>query len=224
MLSSPAMPGTNGNPPPSRSSDGGAPSGRASEVTALLAAWSRGDASAYDRLVPLVYSELREMAGRYLRRERPDHTLQPTALVHEAYLRLVDQTSARWSNREQFFAIAAQAMRRILVDHARGRDARKRGGDVVRVPLDDAGETPGGPDAAATAAGPREADLVDLDDALRELAGLDPELVKVVELRYFAGLTIEETAAARGVSPATVKREWAAARAWLFRRLRGTAT
>lgn len=188
-------------------------------MTALLAAWGRGDASAYERLVPLVYADLREMAGRYLRRERPDHTLQPTALVHEAYLRLVDQTSARWSNREQFFAIAAQAMRRILVDHARGRDARKRGGDVVKVSLADAGA----PEPAAPSAGPPEVALVDLDEALHELAGLDPELVKVVELRYFAGLTIEETASARGVSPATVKREWAAARAWLFRRLRGGA-
>ena len=191
-------------------------------MTALLAAWGRGDASAYERLVPLVYAELREMAGRYLRRERPDHTLQPTALVHEAYLRLVDQTSARWSNREQFFAIAAQAMRRILVDHARGRDARKRGGDVVKVPLADAGG-PGVPEPAAPSSGPTEVALVDLDEALHELAGLDPELVRVVELRYFAGLTIEETASARGVSPATVKREWAAARAWLFRRLRGAA-
>lgn len=193
-------------------------------MTTLLAAWSRGDTSAYDRLVPLVYAELREMAARYLRRERADHTLQPTALVHEAYLRLVDQTSARWANREQFFAIAAQAMRRILVDHARGHDAQKRGGDVVRVPLGDAGDAEGGPLAAAPSTAPREVALVDLDEALRELAGLDPELVKVVELRYFAGLTIEETAAARGISPATVKRDWAAARAWLFRRLRGPAT
>ena len=192
-------------------------------MTSLLAAWGRGDASAYDRLVPLVYAELREMAARYLRKERPDHTLQPTALVHEAYLRLVDQTSARWANREQFFAIAAQAMRRILVDHARGRDAQKRGGDVVKVPLADAGDGPGAPGGGSPSSAPREVALVDLDAALHELASLDPELVKVVELRYFAGLTIEETAAARGVSPATVKREWAAARAWLFRRLRGTA-
>ena len=191
-------------------------------MTALLSAWRRGDASAHDRLVPLVYDELREMAGRYLRRERPDHTLQPTALVHEAYLKLVDQTSARWTNREQFFAIAAQAMRRILVDHARGHDARKRGGDVVKVPLAGADGAEGAPPGAVPSEPPREVDLVDLDEALRELAAFDPDLVRVVELRYFAGLTIEETAAATGVSPATVKREWAAARAWLFRRLGGT--
>jgi RNA polymerase sigma factor (TIGR02999 family) len=193
------------------------------QVTQLLLAWGDGDRSAYERLVPLVYGELHEMARRYLRRERPDHTLQPTALVHEAYLRLVDQSSARWSNRTQFFGIAAQAMRRILVDHARGRAARKRGGDVVRVALGEPeGPTSQGEAFAVTV--PRDVELIDLDDALRELTALDPHLVRVVELRYFAGLTIEETAEVLDVSPATVKRDWVAARAWLFQRLRGVRT
>lgn len=191
------------------------------QVTELLLAWSDGDRSAYERLVPLVYRELHEMAQRHLRRERSDHTLQPTALVNEAYLRLVDQSAARWRNRSQFLGVAAQAMRRILVDHARGRAAQKRGGDAVRTAL---GEPEG--DATAldglVATAPRDVELIDLDDALRALGALDPTLVRVVELRHFAGLTIEEAAEALGVSPATVKRDWVTARAWLFQRLRGS--
>ncbi len=189
-------------------------------VTQLLLAWGDGDRSAYERLVPLVYEELHDMAQRYLRRERTDHTLQPTALVNEAYLRLVDQSSARWNNRAQFFGVAAQAMRRILVDHARGRSARKRGGDAVRVVLGEAeGDSTAFDGSGVTV--PRDVELIDLDDALRALAALDPPLVRVVELRYFAGLTVEEAADVLGVSPATVKRDWVAARAWLFQRLRG---
>lgn len=190
-------------------------------MTQLLLAWGGGDQSAYERLVPLVYAELHDMARRYLLRERSDHTLQPTALVHEAYLRLVDQSSARWSNRTQFFGVAAQAMRRILVDHARGRAAQKRGGNVVRVVLGDPeGEAVAAEGSAVTL--PRDVELIDLDDALRALSAVDPDLVRVVELRYFAGLTVEEAAEVLGVSPATVKRDWVVARAWLFQRLRGT--
>jgi len=189
-------------------------------ITGLLHAWGQGDRAAYEELVRLVYGELRRLAQRHLRRERTGHTLQPTALVHEAFLRLQGQTAVRWQNRSQFFAVAAQAMRRILVDHARTRGRLKRGGDVVRVSLDDDGKVPGaaGGEAATT---PRGVDLLDLDRALNELADLDPELARVIELRYLGGLTIEETAAAMDTSPATVKRAWVTARAWLLRRLEG---
>jgi RNA polymerase sigma factor (TIGR02999 family) len=180
-------------------------------VTGLLQAWGGGDATALDRLVPIVYEELRRQAQRYLRRETPGHTLQTTALVHEAYLRLVDQRQARWQNRAQFFGVAAQLMRRILVDHARQRQAAKRGGSAIQVPLDE-----------GAVAGPEsDVDLVALDDALTRLAALDPQQARVVELRYFTGLGIEEAAEALGISPATVKREWAMARAWLKRELGG---
>lgn len=216
------MPKGSGNPgvsslDPTSGMDSGPKPGH---VTQLLLAWGDGDRSAYERLVPLVYQELHDMAQRYLRRERTDHTLQPTALVNEAYLRLVDQSSARWSNRAQFFGVAAQAMRRILVDHARGRSARKRGGDAVRVVLRETEGDAAAVDGSAVTV-PRDVELIDLDDALRALATLDPALVRVVELRYFAGLTVEEAAEVLGVSPATVKRDWVAARAWLFQRLRG---
>ena len=160
-------------------------------------------------MVPLVYEELRRQAQRYLRRESPGHTLQTTALVHEAYLRLVDQRTARWQSRAQFFGVAAQLMRRILVDHARSHHAAKRGGSAIQVPLEE--ET--------AAAEERDVDLLALDEALTRLAQLDERQAKVVELRYFTGLGIEETAEALGISPATVKREWTMARAWLKREL-----
>ncbi len=178
-------------------------------VTNLLQAWGSGDAAALDRLVPIVYDELHRQAQRYLRRENPGHTLQATALVNEAYLRLVDQREARWQNRAQFFGVAAQLMRRILVDYARRHQAAKRGGSAIQVPYEE--------DAVAVAES--EIDLVSLDDALTRLAALDTRQARVVELRYFTGLGIEETAEALGISPATVKREWAMARAWLKREL-----
>jgi RNA polymerase sigma factor (TIGR02999 family) len=180
-------------------------------VTKLLLEWGHGSSVARDELMPLVYEELRRLAGARLRDERADHTLQATAIVHEAYLRLVDQRRVRWRNRAHFFAIAARMIRRILVDHARRRQAGKRGGGRVRVTMDE--------EWAGIAE--RDLDLVALDEALRELAELDPELARLVEMRFFGGLTIEETAAALEISPATVKREWAAARAWLRRRIGG---
>lgn len=183
------------------------------EVTQLLLEWGRGNPAALDRLVPLIYEELRSMAARYLRREDPGHTLQPTALVHEAYLKLVDQKRVRWKNRAQFYGVAAQAMRRILLDHARSRNAAKRGGGRTRVAVSD---TPGG-------AQPREVDLIALDQALTRLSALDEDQAKIVELRYFGGLTVDETAEVVGVSTATVERDWRSARAWLHRELAGGA-
>jgi RNA polymerase sigma factor (TIGR02999 family) len=183
------------------------------DVTGLLLAWGRGDQSAADRLVPAVYDELRRHAERAMRREGVEHTLQATALVHESYLRLVDQRRVEWRNRAHFFAIASTVMRRILVDHARARLTAKRGGGAVPVSL--AGAEP------ATPEGTDEADLLALHEALEKLAALDPDQARLVELRYFGGLTIEETAEALSVSPATVKREWAVARAWLRRELAG---
>jgi RNA polymerase sigma factor (TIGR02999 family) len=181
------------------------------DVTALLRAWGQGDAQAGERLAGLVYSELRRTAARHLRRERREHSLAPTALVHEAYLRLVGQRRALWKNRAQFYAVAAQTMRRILVDHARRRRAAKRGGSWLRVSL-----------AETVAAGdPPDLDLLALDHALEELGAIDPEKARMVELRYFAGLSLEETAQVMDVSVATLTREWRTARAWLFRRLRG---
>ena len=178
-------------------------------VTDLLRAWGKGDTAALDKLVPLVYEELRRQAHRYLRRERPGHTLQTTGLVHEAYLRLVDQRETDWQNRAQFFGVAAQMMRRVLIDHARSKQAAKRGGNQIRVTLEDA-------DAAVQEQG---VDLLDLDEALTRLAKLDLQQAKVVELRYFTGLGIEETAQVLDISAATVKREWTLARAWLRREL-----
>jgi RNA polymerase sigma factor (TIGR02999 family) len=184
------------------------------DVTALLRAWSKGDADAGERLLPIVYGELRRQAARLLRRERRDHTLQPTALVHETYLRLVEQRAADWRSRAQFFAVAAQAMRRILVDHARRHGARKRGGSWDRITLDETRRAwPGEPDV----------DVLALEEALSELASIDADKVRLVELRFFAGLSLDETAAVLGVSESTVTREWRLARAWLFRRLRGSA-
>lgn len=180
------------------------------DVTALLRAWSKGDAEAGDRLVPLVYDELRRQAARHLRRERRDHTLRPTGLVHEAYLRLVEQRQAVWQNRSQFFAVAARVMRRILVDHARRHLAHKRGGSRCRVSLDEA-------DGAALPAA--DVDLIALEQALTELAALDGGMARIVELRFFAGLSLPETAAVLEVSESTVSREWRMARAWLYRRI-----
>jgi RNA polymerase sigma-70 factor (ECF subfamily) len=184
------------------------------DITGLLAAWQAGDEGALNDLVPIVYGELRRQARRALRREADGHTLQPTALVHEAYLRLMDQRRAHWESRTQFFAVAAQLMRRILVDHARARRRAKRGGGAAQITLTDlaASESPGGFDDGSV-------DTLDLDEALTRFAALDPNKARLVELRYFAGLSIPESAAALGVSAATVGREWAVARAWLRREL-----
>ncbi len=178
-----------------------------SDATRLLLDLSGGRASAADELLPLVYAELRNMAARMLRSERPDHTLQPTALVHEAYLRLVDQRVDTWQNKAHFLGIAAQAMRRILIDHARRRRAGKRGG--ARVTLDDEMGAVTGPSL----------DVLAIDTALQRLTALDARQGRVVELRFFGGLSVEETAAVLGVGPATVKRDWTLARAWLHREL-----
>lgn len=180
-------------------------------MTELLAEWACGNPDALERLVPLVYRELRTIAARQLRRERADHTLQPTALVHEAYLKLVDQRPSGWRNRGHFFAVAAQAMRRILVDHARAHRAAKRGRDFEKVAIETA-------DAVVEAP---TADVLALDEALTRLSTLDPRQGQVVELRCFGGLTIEETADAVGLSLTTVKEEWRLAKAWLHRELRG---
>jgi RNA polymerase sigma factor (TIGR02999 family) len=178
-------------------------------VTGLLRKWAAGDRESLDRLIPLVYNELRRLARGYLRRERLDHTLQPTALVNEAFFRLVDQEQVSWQNRSHFFGIAAQSMRRILVDHAREHLAAKRGAGAQRVPLE----------LAAGVAAELPVDLIMLDAALQQLAAQDERQGRVVELRFFGGLTIEETAEVVGVSPATVKREWEFARAWLRRQM-----
>jgi RNA polymerase sigma factor (TIGR02999 family) len=189
-----------------------------SDVTGLLLRWSEGDARALDRLLPLVYAELRRIASKQLRGERQEHTLAPTALVHELYLRLVDQRRSTWENRAQFFGLAAQLMRRILVDHARTQHAAKRGGSVTRMSLD---ELPEESHAESDAAGPAAADVLAIDEALERLASLDGDQARIVELRFFTGLTVEETAHVLKRSPRTVKREWRLARAWLYRELRG---
>jgi RNA polymerase sigma-70 factor, ECF subfamily len=185
--------------------------GSASDVTALLRAWGDGDPTARERLMPLVYDELRRRARSYLRREREGHTLQPTALVHEAYLRLMGQDRSAWKNRDQFFGIAAQMMRRILVDHARAHKMTKRSGQWARVSL---GE-------AIAQQHPVDLDILDLDTALTELAVFDARKSRVAELKFFSGLSLEETARTLEISVATVEREWQAARAWLFLRLKG---
>ncbi len=180
------------------------------DVTALLCRWSEGDEKAPEQLMPLVYQELRDLARRYLQRERGDHTLQPTALVHEAYLRMVDQSRVQWQNRAQFFGIAAQLMRRILVDHARAHVAAKRGGKAERISLEDAEISPE----------ERASELVELDAALTELAAVDDRKSRIVELRFFGGLSIDETAEAIGVNAATVRRDWTVAKTWLHHRIR----
>jgi RNA polymerase sigma factor (TIGR02999 family) len=182
---------------------------RKGDVSALLTEWSHGNAEALDKLMPLVYGELRRLAKRYLRRERPDHTLQSVALIHEAYFRLINQDGIEWNNRNHFFAVAAQAMRRVLVDHARTRRSAKRGGDDLKVSLAEAVETPG----------QREVDVLALDEALDRLGTADARKSRVVELRYFGGFTIEETAEVLGISTATVKEDWNMAKAWLYREL-----
>ena len=188
-------------------------------VTRLLRAWGAGDVQASESLVRLVYAELHRQAQLALQRESVGHTLQPTALVHEAWLRLGDQHDARWESRSQFFAIAAQMMRRVLLDHARARHALKRGGPGLQVSLGD-GDFFDADSRATTQAAPIDPlDIIVLDEALARLAVLDPQKARLVELRYFAGLSIPETAAALGVSTATVGREWAIARMWLRREL-----
>lgn len=184
------------------------------DVTALLEGWSRGDPAALDRLVPLVYAELRRLAARQLRRERSGHSLQPTMLVHEAYLRLVNQRRVEWQNRAHFFGVSAQIMRRILVDHARRRHAGKRGDHAQHVTIDG---------AAVEAPARDEISVLELDRALERLQHVDAGLAQIVELRAFAGLTLEEAAIVMKVSPATAKREWRTAKAWLTRELGGPA-
>ena len=179
------------------------------EVTQLLLDWSDGDQAAFDALMPLVYDELRQMARRFMSRERPGHTLQTTALVNEAYLRLVDQKRVHWQNRAHFFAVAAQAMRRILIDYARKQRYAKRGGGAPKISLEE----------TAVMSQERAADLVALDEALTTLASIDPQQSRVVELRFFGGLTIEETAEVLRLSVDMVKREWATAKAWLSREM-----
>ncbi len=179
------------------------------EITQLLIAWNRGDQRARDELMPLIYGELRRLARGHLRRERPNHTLQPTALVNEAFLRLIDQSQVNWQNRAHFFGAAARLMRRILINHAEARRAAKRGGEAERVSLNEVDHL----------GVEQEMDLIALNEALKNLERVDPQQSQIVELRYFSGLTIEEVAEVMGISPATVKREWSTARAWLRREL-----
>jgi RNA polymerase sigma factor (TIGR02999 family) len=181
------------------------------EVTQLLVAWGNGNQAALEKLMPLVYEELRRLAHHYMRREHPGHTLQTTALVNEAYFRLVDQKHVHWQNRAHFFAISAQLMRRILVDHARGHQYAKRGGGAHKVSLDE----------GAVVAQEQAADLIALDDALRSLAAIDERKSRIVELRFFGGLSVEETAEALKLSPRTVMREWSMAKAWLYKTVTG---
>ena len=176
------------------------------EVTLLLSALTRGEDGAASKLVPVVYDELRRLAGSYMRRERVDHTLQATALVHEAYMKLVEQRSVNWQSRAHFFGIAAQLMRRILIDHARGHTREKRGGDHQKVSLDE----------AFVFVEQRADELLAVDDSLNLLAKIDPRQARIVELRFFGGLSVEEAAEVLGVSPKTVKRDWSVAKAWLY--------
>jgi RNA polymerase sigma factor (TIGR02999 family) len=182
------------------------------DVTQLLESWGKGDRLALERLMPLVYEELHRLAQRYLRNERSDHTLQSTALVHEAYIRMVDQKTVHWQNRAHFFGVAAQSIRHILVDHARGHRAAKRGAGAAKLSLD---EAIGVPDR-------QEIDVLALDESLERLASLDPQQGQIVELRFFGGLSIEETAEVLHISPATVKRDWVMAKAWLYQNLSAT--
>ncbi len=180
------------------------------DVTALLGELSKGKPEAADQLIPVVYNELRRLADSYMRREREGHTLQATALVHEAYMKLVEQRSVNWQSRAHFFGIAAQIMRRLLVDHARGRLRDKRGGGQFLVPLDD----------ALVFSPEQSSAMVELDGALDRLAAMDPRQARIVELRFFAGLTVEEAAEVLGISPKTVKRDWSVAKAWLHGELK----
>ncbi|MBV8049818.1 MAG: sigma-70 family RNA polymerase sigma factor [Acidobacteriaceae bacterium] len=176
------------------------------EVTLLLSALTRGEEGAASKLIPIVYGELRRLAASYMRRERVDHTLQPTALVHEAYLKLIEQRSTNWQNRSHFFGVAAQLMRRILIDHARGQKRQKRGGEQQKISLDE-----------AFIFSEQQADeQLAVDDSLDRLAKVDPRQARVVELRFFGGLNVDEAAQVLGVSPKTVKRDWSVAKAWLY--------
>ena len=179
------------------------------EVTQLLIDWSNGDRAALDALIPLVEEELRRLAHRYMNRERVDHTLQTTALVNEAYMRLVNRKNVHWQNRAHFFGIAAQLMRTILVDHARGHASAKRGGGAVKLEVNE----------ALVVSEQKAAEVIALDDALKQLALIDPQQSRIVELRFFGGLTVEETAEVLQLSPATIKREWSTAKAWLYHEL-----
>lgn len=179
------------------------------EITQLLRAWSEGDKSALDQLLPLIYGELRRLAGRYMRRENPGHTLQSSDLINEAWLRLADQRQVQWQNRAHFFGIAAQLMRRILIDHARRHHYQKRGGGAIQVSLDET--------AAVTAA--RAAELLAVDEALERLTAMDARKGRIIELRFFGGLNLDETAEVMGLSSPTIQREWRAAKAWLHRLL-----
>jgi RNA polymerase sigma factor (TIGR02999 family) len=181
------------------------------EISVILKDWSGGNRASADVLLTLVYDALRKIAGKYLRKERSGHTLQPTALVHEAYMKMIDISDINWQDRAHFFAVSANVMRHILVDHARAKLADKRGGDSERIALEDAISLSNEPNV----------DLLAVDEALNELAGFDEQQSRIVELRFFGGLTIEETAHVVGISPATVKREWAMAKAWLHRKLSG---
>ena len=184
------------------------------EVTQLLVAWGDGDQSALDKLIPLVYDELHRMAHRYMAQERPEHTLQTSAIVNEAYVRLIDQKNVRWQNRAQFFGIAAASMRRILVDYARRRNRAKRGAGAFHISLD----------GAAILSNERASEMVAIDEALENLAAVDPRKSQVVELRFFGGLSIEETAEVLQVSPGTVMRDWTLAKAWLRQEISGDTT
>jgi RNA polymerase sigma factor (TIGR02999 family) len=183
------------------------------QITQLLIDWNNGSPEAMEKLMPMVESELRRIAANYMRRERPGHTLQTSALVNEAYLKLVDQRQVRWENRSHFFALASQLMRRILLDHARSQRRAKRGGGAIPLNLDD----------VAVMATEKSADLVALDDALTRLAEFDPRKGKIVEMRFFGGLTVDEVAEALGIAPITVMLHWRLARAWLQREMRGAA-
>jgi RNA polymerase sigma factor (TIGR02999 family) len=178
------------------------------EITQLLVAWSHGEETALETLTPIIYGELRRLARSYMRQERADHTLQSTAVVHEAFIRLIDQ-NVEWKSRAHFFAIAAKMMRRILVDHARAKSTSKRGAGMPRVGMDE----------QAMESQERNVDLVALDEALEHLARIDPQRSRIVELRYFGGLSNEESANVLGISPATVQRQWSGAKAWLYREL-----
>ena len=180
-----------------------------SEVSLLLQEWRNGDSKAFDAILPAVYKELRRLAHVHLQKERPDHTLQSAALVHEAYLRLIGLNAPQWESRAHFFAIAAGLMRQILVDYARRHTAKKRGGRLCKVSLND----------ATTASRRKDVDVVALDDALKTLAKIDPRQSRVVELRFFAGLSLQEISDAMEIAPATVQRDWTAARAWLHREI-----
>jgi RNA polymerase sigma factor (TIGR02999 family) len=179
------------------------------DVTQLLLDWNNGSNAALEKLMPAVYKELRKIAARYLRGERSGHTLQPTALVHEAYIKLIDRSQVNWQNRAHFLGTAAQLMRNILVDHARARNAAKRGGGEYKVSLNE----------AMISSEPPDVDLIALDEALDELSALDPQQGRVIELRFFGGLSIEETAVVLGISPTTVRRDWTTAKLWLRRRM-----